>query len=65
MPSGTCNDTSMPGCFRTGYVPLVIPWLSIPQLSLHIRPHRNFDIRIDAGYGLINYYLGGALHFVL
>ncbi len=48
-----------------GNVPIVLPWISLPQLSLHVRPHRNFDLRVDAGYMLIGYYVGGALHFVL
>ncbi len=47
-----------------GYVPLIIPWLSLPHIALHFRPHRNFDFRIDGGFNLIGFYGGGALHYV-
>lgn len=47
-----------------GYVPLIIPWLSLPHMALHFRPHRNFDFRLEGGFGLINFYGGGSIHYV-
>jgi hypothetical protein len=47
-----------------GSIPPVIPWISLPHLALHFRPHRNFDIRLDGGFALIGFYGGAALHYV-
>jgi hypothetical protein len=47
-----------------GSVPIVIPWISLPQIGFHFRPHRNFDIRADVGYGIINVYGGLSAHYV-
>ncbi len=53
-----------PSFFNGGSLPSILPWLSIPQISLHIRPHQHFDIRIDGGFAGIGFYTGGALHAV-
>jgi hypothetical protein len=47
-----------------GFVPLIIPWLSLPHMAFHIRPHRNFDFRLEGGYSLIGFYGGGTAHYV-
>ncbi len=47
-----------------GSIPPVIPWISLPHLALHFRPHRHFDIRLDGGFALIGFYGGAALHYV-
>jgi len=47
-----------------GSVPLVIPWLSVPHVAFHIRPHRNFDLRLEGGFGVISVYGGASLHYV-
>lgn len=47
-----------------GYVPLIIPWLSLPHMALHIRPHRHFDFRLEGGYSLIGFYGGATAHAV-
>lgn len=48
-----------------GSVPLVIPWLSLPHVAFHIRPHRYFDIKVEGGYALIGFYGGLSAHFIL
>ena len=48
----------------SGSIPPVVPWLSIPHLALHFRPHRNFDVRVDGGFALIGFYSGVAMHYV-
>ncbi|MBI2894061.1 MAG: hypothetical protein HYY06_10960 [Deltaproteobacteria bacterium] len=40
-----------------GDVPPVVPWISLPHLGLRIKPHRNFMMRIDMGFG-IGFFLG-------
>jgi hypothetical protein len=47
-----------------GYVPLIIPWLSLPHMAFHIRPHRHFDIRLEGGFSLIGFYGGATAHAV-
>lgn len=47
-----------------GYVPLILPWLSLPHMAFHIRPHRHFDIRLEGGFSLIGFYGGATAHAV-
>ena len=47
-----------------GYVPLILPWLSLPHIAFHIRPHRHFDIRLEGGFSLIGFYGGATAHAV-
>ncbi len=54
---GRLTDTS-------GSIPPVIPWISLPHLALHFRPHRNIDVRVDGGFALIGFYTGLAAHYV-
>ena len=53
-----------PGESSTGAIPPVVPWISIPHLALHFRPHRNVDIRLDGGFALVGFYGGLAAHYV-
>lgn len=48
----------------SGSIPPVIPWISLPHIALHFRPHRNFDVRVDGGFALIGFYTGLAAHYV-
>jgi hypothetical protein len=48
----------------SGSIPPVVPWLSLPHVALHFRPHRNFDVRVDGGFAVIGFYGGVALHYV-
>ena len=49
---------------NSGSIPPVVPWLSLPHLALHFRPHRNFDVRVDGGFAVIGFYSGLAVHYV-
>jgi hypothetical protein len=42
----------------------VVPWVSIPHLSLHFRPHRYLDVRLDGGFAVVGFYGGLATHFI-
>lgn len=55
---------SEPNWFGGGYVPVIIPWVSLPQVAFHFRPHRNFDIKLEGGYGLISFYGGASVHVI-
>lgn len=48
----------------SGSIPPVVPWLSLPHIALHFRPHRNFDVRVDGGFAVIGFYGGLATHYV-
>jgi len=47
-----------------GSVPPAVPWLSIPHVALHFRPHRHIDLRVDGGWAVIGFYGGLAAHYV-
>lgn len=46
-----------------GDTPIVIPWISLPHIALRFKPIRQFQIRIDGGYGLYNFFIGGSLAY--
>ena len=48
----------------SGSIPPVVPWLSLPHVALHFRPHRSFDVRVDGGFAVIGFYGGLAMHYV-
>lgn len=45
-----------------GDVPLIWPWLSIPQIGLRIKPVRQMQIRVNASFGL-GFYLGTSVAY--
>lgn len=55
---------SEPRSTSGGSLPPVVPFVSLPHVALHFRPHRNVDIRVDGGFGIIGFYGGLASHFV-
>lgn len=48
----------------SGSIPPVLPWVSLPHVALHFRPHRYVDIRVDGGFGIVGFYGGLASHFI-
>ena len=40
--------------------PLVFPWVSLPHLAVRFKPVHQFQIRIDGGWGLYNFFFGGS-----
>lgn len=58
------NGYTEPYLTSNGSIPPVVPWISLPHLALHFRPHRHFDVRLDGGFALIGFYGGAALHYV-
>lgn len=55
---------SEPRSTSGGSLPPAIPFVALPHVALHFRPHRNVDIRVDGGFGIIGFYGGLATHFV-
>lgn len=53
-----------PSLFNNGSVPPILPWISLPHVALHFRPHRYVDVRLDGGWSIIGFYGGLAAHYV-
>lgn len=49
---------------NSGSLPPAVPWIALPHLALHFRPHQHFDVRVDGGFALIGFYGGLAMHYV-
>jgi hypothetical protein len=43
-----------------GSKPIVFPWLSLPQLSLRVKPIKQLQIRADVGFSVTGFFFGGA-----
>ena len=41
-----------------GSKPVVIPWISLPQISLRIKPIKHMQARIDAGFSVTGFFTG-------
>jgi hypothetical protein len=61
---GTCGtdndhygDYEEPSWADGGSKPIVFPWLAI-QTGLRYKPHRNFAMRLDLGFGTSGFMLG-------
>ena len=59
-PNWTTRDSATGD---TGQVPVIFPWISLPHLAIRIKPIRQVQIRIDGGYGLYNFFFGGAVSY--
>jgi hypothetical protein len=46
-----------------GDVPVVVPWLSVPHIALRFKPIRQVQIRIDGGWGIYNFFVGGSVSY--
>jgi len=46
-----------------GDLPFVFPWVSVPHLAVRFKPIHQFQIRIDGGWGLYNFFFGGSLSY--
>lgn len=44
--------------FDGGSKPVVLPWLSLPQLSFRFKPHKHFQSRLDAGFSVTGFFFG-------
>jgi hypothetical protein len=45
-----------------GDVPSVVPWAALLRLGLRIKPHRNFMMRVEGGFG-VGFFLGLAANY--
>lgn len=53
-----------PNWFGGGGVPGIMPWISLPHVAFHVRPHRHFDLKIEGGYAILGFYGGGSIHYI-
>jgi hypothetical protein len=47
-----------PGWTNGGSLPVVFPWLSIPQLSFRYKPIKELQTRADVGFSLTGFFFG-------
>ncbi len=59
-PSWTTSD---PASGDSGQTPVILPWVALPHLAVRIKPIRQVQIRIDGGYGLYNFFVGGSVSY--
>lgn len=56
--NGHYNKYSEPSWADGGQKPIVIPWISLPQVSLRIKPMKHLQTRIDAGFSVTGFFTG-------
>lgn len=52
------KDFSEPSWLDGGSKPVIIPWLSIPQLSFRAKPIKQMQIRADVGFAITGFFFG-------
>lgn len=66
---GYCEDfgghyrTTEPNWTGGGDVPVIVPWLSVPHIALRFKPIRQIQIRVDGGWGIYNFFVGGSVAY--
>ncbi|MCB9597172.1 MAG: hypothetical protein H6719_30895 [Sandaracinaceae bacterium] len=46
-----------------GDTPFLFPWVGLPHIAVRFKPVHQFQIRIDGGYGLYNFFFGGSASY--
>jgi hypothetical protein len=54
----TDNQYDEPSWFNGGSKPSIMPWISLPQLSLRIKPIKEFQTRVDVGFSITGFFFG-------
>ncbi|MEZ4312750.1 MAG: hypothetical protein R3F14_32400 [Polyangiaceae bacterium] len=54
------KDFSEPSWADGGSKPIVVPWLSIPQISLRVKPIKQLQMRADVGFSLTGFFFGAS-----
>lgn len=54
----TKRDYSEKSWIEGGSKPVVIPWISLPQLSLRVKPIKQLQTRADVGFSLTGFFFG-------
>lgn len=52
------QDFSEPSWIDGGSKPVVLPWLSIPQVSFRAKPIKQLQIRADVGFSITGFFFG-------
>lgn len=52
------RDFSEPSWIDGGSKPVVLPWLSIPQISFRAKPIKQLQIRADVGFSITGFFFG-------
>jgi hypothetical protein len=67
-----CDDSndhygrySEPSWAHGGSKPFIFPWVSLPQLSLRIKPIKHLQTRLDGGFSLTGFFFGMSAGYAL
>jgi hypothetical protein len=52
------KDYSEKSWIDGGSKPVVFPWISLPQISLRIKPIKHMQARLDAGFSVTGFFTG-------
>lgn len=47
-----------PSWFNGGSKPSIFPWISLPQLSLRVKPIKQINTRVDFGFSITGFFFG-------
>jgi hypothetical protein len=56
----TGKDYSEPSWIDGGSKPVILPWLSIPQISFRAKPIKQLQMRADVGFSITGFFFGFA-----
>jgi len=56
---------SQPNWFNGGSLPVVYPWIALPQLSLRYKPIKQFQIKADGGFSTSGFFFGASASYGL
>jgi hypothetical protein len=54
-----------PNWFNGGSVPVIFPYISVPQIGLRYEPIKQLEMRLDAGFGLTGFWWGLSVDYGL
>lgn len=57
-PSGGKTEHSESSWADGGQKPIVLPWLSLPQVSFRVKPIKQLQARVDAGFSIWGFFFG-------
>lgn len=52
-----------PSWANGGSLPFVMPWISLPQVSLRIKPIKELQIRVDGGFSITGFFAGASVGY--
>ncbi len=67
-PSGTllgAGTFTQPNWINGGSLPVVYPWIALPQISLRYKPIKQFQLKADGGFSTSGFFFGASASYGL